>query len=248
MQSLSTVLVQEITRFNRLLNVMAISLSELQKAIKGLVLMGNELDKMYVCFQNGQVPANWAAAAYPSLKPLMSWFRDLLERVEFMKAWLTGGHPMTYWISGFFFPQGFMTGVLQTFARKHQVAIDQLNFGFKILDCDQEAITLAPQDGVYIYGLFMDGARWDRDSRIIDDQYPGEMYCAMPVILFKPTDSYKKNEDDYSCPVYKTSVRAGVLSTTGQSTNFVLPVDVPSVEAPSYWTLKGAALLCQLNE
>ena len=37
----------------------------------------------------------------------------------------------------------------------------------------------------------------------------------MPVILFKPVENYQQNPDDYACPIYKTSVRAGVLSTTG---------------------------------
>lgn len=89
MDSLSTVLLQELARFNKLLTVMRNSLEELQKAIKGLVVMSFELDSMYLSMLNSFVPANWEKVAYPSLKPLMSWFRDLLERVEFMEHWLT---------------------------------------------------------------------------------------------------------------------------------------------------------------
>ena len=138
MESLSTVLLQEVARFNRLLIVMRSSLEELQKAIKGLVVMSSELDSMYISMINSKVPANWEKVAYPSLKPLMSWFRDLLERVEFLEHWLVHGQPSCFWISGFFFPQGFMTGVLQTHSRKHKVAIDYLNFSFKVLDADYD--------------------------------------------------------------------------------------------------------------
>ena len=62
-----------------------------------------------------------------------------------------------------------MTGVLQTHSRKHKVAIDQLNFSFKVFDLDYDAINDSPKDGVLIYGLYMDGARWDRAERTIDD-------------------------------------------------------------------------------
>ncbi len=67
---------------------------------------------MYYSLINNQVPKSWEAVAYPSLKPLASWIKDLNERVDFMSAWLKNGNPNCYWISGLFFPQGFLTGVL----------------------------------------------------------------------------------------------------------------------------------------
>lgn len=88
--------------------------------------MSEELDSMYVSIQNGQVPKNWEKVAYPSLKPLPTWYKDLLERVAFMQDWLVNGAPNSFWLSGFFFPQGFMTGCLQTHARNYKIAIDKL--------------------------------------------------------------------------------------------------------------------------
>ena len=79
---------------------------------------------MYQSLINNQVPKSWEKDAYPSLKPLASWMRDLNDRVAFMNSWLKGGNPKCYWISGLFFPQGFLTGVLQTHARKYQIPID----------------------------------------------------------------------------------------------------------------------------
>lgn len=70
------------------------------------------------------------------------------------------------------------------------------------------------------------------------------MYNRMPLIWFKPQEDYKPDSDEYSCPIYKTSVRQGMLSTTGQSTNFIIAVELPTKENPKAWTLRGTAMLC----
>ena len=56
--------------------------------------------------------------------------------------------------------------------------------------------------------------------------------------------------DDYSCPLYRTNVRAGVLSTTGASTNYVLDIKFPTPpeHPPSFYILQGTAGLTMLND
>jgi len=51
--SVSTVLLQEMQRFNRLLTIMRNTIVLLKKAIKGFIVMSEELDSMYICIQNG---------------------------------------------------------------------------------------------------------------------------------------------------------------------------------------------------
>ena len=58
-------------------------------------------------------------------------------------------------------------------------------------------------------------------------------------------DTDINNPAMYHCPVYKTSSRAGALSTTGQSTNYILSVYIP-IDAnigSDHWTLRGTAML-----
>ena len=108
-------------------NMLRRSLTDVQKGIRGLVVMSSELDAIYQKLLLGAVPPAWLAT-YPSLKPLASWFKDFVGRCGFMHDWLTTGPPNSFWISAFFFPQGFFTSALQAYARRYKEPIDLLEF------------------------------------------------------------------------------------------------------------------------
>jgi dynein heavy chain len=86
LNSLTTVLQQEVDRFNKLLFIIKSSLNNLKKAIKGFVVMNEQLEKMYSSFMNNQVPGAWSNAAYPSMKTLGSWVKDLQLRCDFIQV------------------------------------------------------------------------------------------------------------------------------------------------------------------
>lgn len=102
--SLTTVLLQEMEKFNRLLGTMRSTMRDLKDAIGGMIVMTESLDVTYLSLQNNTVPPNFAKVGYPSLKPLASWFIDLIRRVTDMRSWLIDGIPKSFWISGMFFP------------------------------------------------------------------------------------------------------------------------------------------------
>ena len=56
--------------------------------------------------------------------------------------------------------QGFLTAVLQNHARLTQTPIDHLSFGFTVLPLeDAQQLTAAPESGVCVSGLHLEGAR-----------------------------------------------------------------------------------------
>jgi dynein heavy chain len=265
-ESMNTVLTQELGRFNILLLQMKKTLKEVQKALKGLVVMSGELEGMGNSMVDGGVPNLWSSRAYPSLKPLGGWVTDLLARLTFLQDWFDSGvTPNLYWISGFFFTQAFITGTKQNFARKHKLPIDTVDFDFAVLKQDliakiKDGKGPKPDDGAYVWGLFLDGGRWDADAHEMAEQKPKELFTVMPHIhlLPKPKKDILGVEDTdpggtahvYRCPTYKTSLRFGVLSTTGHSTNFVMWIRIPMAAEHNqqHWIKRGTAMLSSLDD
>ncbi|XP_026741703.1 dynein heavy chain 12, axonemal [Trichoplusia ni] len=245
-ESMNTVLIQEMERFNKLLQEIKSSLLDLQKAVKGLIVMSPALDLQSVAMLLGKIPDNWRKVSYPSLKPLPSYVTDFIERLAMLDDWYQNGKPSTFWLSGFFFTQAFLTGSVQNYARAKKIPIDLLVFDFQVLQVDYE--TAYPPWGVYVQGLFMDGGRWDRRQHTIAEQFPKILNEGVPAMwLFPKLKSEFDEGTRYKCPLYKTLERKGVLATTGHSSNFVLAFFLPSDKPSAHWIKRSVALLLQLD-
>jgi len=251
-ESMNTVLTQECVRFNRLIAVVRGTLSNIRKAIVGLVVMSEELEAIFEAMTIGKIPGKWAKSSYPSLKPLGSYVADLSDRLKTLQNWIDNGKPAVFWLSGFFFTQAFLTGIAQNYARKYTIAIDKLVFEFKVRSeieaKDRDSVAEGLEDAALTYGLFLEGARWDRQASQLAESLPKVLFDTLPLLQLTPVQMDKREiVPSYACPVYKTSERKGVLATTGHSSNFVMMVDLPTDLPESHWINRGTAFLCGLD-
>jgi len=138
-------------------------------------------------------------------------------------------------------------------------------FDFQVFSAEDSLVLESkgkPENGAYINGLFMQGAQWEQAAE--GCQGGGGISCgaivdSQPRVLFTPMPSFwlivAKTQDvivrhTYTCPTYKTSLRQGQLSTTGHSTNYVMPIELPMrrEEDERKWVKAGCAMLCGLDD
>ncbi|ELR57060.1 Dynein heavy chain 2, axonemal, partial [Bos mutus] len=245
---LNVVLLQEIQRYNKLMETILFSLTDLEKGIQGLIVMSTSLEEIFNCIFDAHVPPLWGKA-YPSQKPLASWTRDLAMRVEQFEMWASRARPpVIFWLSGFTFPTGFLTAVLQSSARQNNVShvdMDSLSWEFIVSTVDDSNLVYPPKDGVWVRGLYLEGAGWDRKNSCLVEAEPMQLVCLMPTIHFRPTESRKKSAKGmYSCPCYYYPNRAG----SSDRASFVIGIDLRSGTMTSdHWIKRGTALLMSLD-
>ncbi len=71
-------------------------------------------------------------------------------------------------------------------------------------------LTVRPDIGCFIHGLYLEGARWDSETGQLTESPPKELYTEMAVIWMVPVPNRKPPQSGiYVCPIYKTLTRAG---------------------------------------
>ena len=111
-----------------------------------------------------------------------------------------------------------------------------------------EDITEKPEDGCYIYGIYLEGSAWNYKKHIIDQPQPKELFSDLPLVQLVPLLEKEQTKTIfYNCPIYKCVSRSGTLSTTGHSTNFVMYMELPSKEKEDTWIRAGVAAFLALR-
>lgn len=227
---------QECDRMNTLMREIKRSITELLGGLNGTLTITSNMETLERCIYFDAVPESWSKLAYPSLMGLQSWFADLISRLRQLESWTTDfSLPSSVWLAGFFNPQSFLTAIMQQTARKNQWPLDAMCLNCDVTKKYQKDITSAPREGAYIYGLFMEGARWDINSGSIADSKLKELFPSMPVIFVVAVPQEKKNvKNVYECPVYKIRMRGPT---------YVWTFNLKTKAAASKWILAGVCLL-----
>ena len=128
-----------------------------------------------------------------------------------------------------------MTAILQTQAGKNEWALDQVVLSTEVTKKTAEDVDAPSKEGSYIFGLSMEGARWDGAVGSVNNSLPKEMFFEMPVMLCKaiPVDK-AEFKDDFLCPVYKTQTRGHT---------YVWKANLRTKKPAADWIMGGVALL-----
>lgn len=277
---LNVCLSQEIQRFQMILTIVRTTMVNMIDAIEGTIIMTPDLVDAINAVFDFRVPRNWCydptGAEISWLTPsLASWIKGLLDRHHQLFNWITKDRPPSFWLTGFFNPQGFLTAMKQEVTRQKKAqawSLDEVDYTTEVMkdviqgdDGRIEGKTInPPSEGVFIHGLSLEGAGWNRAERRLEDSNPKELFYQFPIIhvsamstapVTGPGQGAKGKQDDrageksaFSCPVYKYPKRNDRYLIF----RVFLKCDAPGgttqlsrgVTPAMNWKLKGVALLC----
>ncbi|KER25686.1 hypothetical protein T265_14170, partial [Opisthorchis viverrini] len=208
---------QEVDRINKVIALVGSTLTDLRLAIDGTVVMNDTLKDALDCIYDARVPAVWTRSSWDS-STLGFWYTELIERNAQFSSWLENGRPVCFWMTGFFNPQGFLTAMRQEVSRMHEGwSLDSVVLASKMTRANAEDLKDPPSEGgVYVYGLFLEGAAWDRRTSRLVEPKPKILYDIMSVINIYAVQEAQTTKRQgageskgdaqrqyYSCPIYR---------------------------------------------
>lgn len=258
---LNIFLYQEIQRLQAVLSKVSTMLKQLKLAINGEVVMSEVLVQCLDAMFEAKPPRSWiftvAGDEFSWILPTLGlWFSSLLARDDQDRTWLYNTRPYSYWLTGFFNPQGMLTAMKQEVCRRHQKdtpkwALDDIIYHTEVTHYEKvEQVKSSPAEGAYVHGLYLEGGAWSKDQTSLVESEPKVLYVPLPVLFctaYQKTDELKSRRENYGsqgpydCPCYKYRTR------TDRFYIFMVTLKCTPEKNPTFWTLRGVCLLCNTD-
>jgi len=232
------IFVQECQILNTLLEEIRRSLDELNQGFAGELTMSDNMELLMRCLFRDQVPSTWERLAWPSMRSLSGWLNDLDNRIVQLQQWTERpiDIPRSTWLGGLKNPQSFLTAIKQVTAQSNRLELDKLSIQTeitKIMNADE--LEGEAKQGAYVHGFFIEGARWDIASMVVQQSRPKELFCQMPIIQCRALQVERTETSSYySAPVYKTRFRGPT---------YIFSAQLKTKSPPARWVLASVALI-----
>jgi len=234
------VFLQECESMEMLLYEMVRGLQELVLGFKGELTMSEQMETLKNALYLQKLPYWWENLGFPSTRPLVSWRVNLQERFCQIDDWLGDmiNIPKVTDISKLFKPQSFLTAIKQVTCQTLFLELDKLQVFTDVTKKEPKSVDSACKDGVFVQGLFLEGARWDMASNSMEDSKPKEMAMLMPVIKCNANLMLEKaDKNSYICPTYSVPIRRPW---------FVFSAQLRTKYIPDKWVLAGVAMILDM--
>ncbi|KYN43305.1 Dynein heavy chain 10, axonemal, partial [Trachymyrmex septentrionalis] len=235
------VLFQELERFNKLIETITRTLNQLRKAIAGEIGLDAVLENISMALYNGMLPKEWAKLAPDTRKNLAGWMDHFQKRINQYTNWSGANEPVVLWLSGLHVPETYLAALVQMACRKnnwpldHSVIYTTVSNFLKPDDVEERP----DEAGCYVYGLYLEGARWDIEKHCLQRSHPKVLFEELPILTIIPIEVHRlKLQNTFKTPVYITSNRRNALAD-----GLIFEANLATPEHASHWILQGVCLV-----
>ncbi|OHT09327.1 Dynein heavy chain family protein [Tritrichomonas foetus] len=261
---------QEIERMQVVLTALRTTLTDLELAIDGSIVMNDQLYNSMNSIYDGRIPDHWKKISWPA-ENLKDWFEQVKLRYDQYAKWIETGRLDSFWLGGMFNPGGFLTSLRQSTCRSHgaswslndtflQSEVQSLARGLNASDKDKDG----PKEFVYLRGLYLEGARWGKGMTSNQQSAWGltelqtstgrgkqggkpvtDLRNEMPLIKVWAVKRDQKNKENIFSTTSDTYVCPVYKNSTRTDLNYVFDIPLKSLNSnikAKHWVLRGVCI------
>jgi len=187
----------------------------------------------------GSLPPALARISWPGVS-LATWSRMLGDRTHLWHSVSHRGLPLTLCPAALTNIKGLLAAIVSDHARDARntdnTPFEHWSPSLQVTKyMDMSNVKEKPDQGVYLHGLWLDGAAWDAKEQCLKDPSPLHRFNALPVVHATATAMAAPGaEHKFECPCFRSS-----------RTELVGVAYLSSDVAPVKWILHGVAMVCE---